>query len=617
MQTRRLFVQALVLVTLLPFAAVGADILAEVPSDALGFVVVHDLATLEGKIERLSSVTGRNLPRPLTFLKAMAGVSEGVDSNGDFLLAFFPDAGDGQIQFCVWLPIRDYDQFLKSVRGTESRPIAAATLAGENVIIARHNDWALIMDPEQRTRLADLASSTPSSTVIANWKDWIASNDVTGVAFSTGLHQFSDWLSGDDPEHADENPFGSLNNPRHQRGFQLVAFNGSPKEILQSTRQQFQEWLAAAPEMAAALQQVPVAACGIRVDKDNNAAFSFRAAMDRDLAGELADSTPTRHQELPFSGYAGGGFAMQAAGHVSRSLLSAVGTTYLRRTVADLKAEERTELRADALKQMEEAIEQAAAEVNGVHLLSQPGEKPQPVYTNEFATLRVTSAKKFVDHAGEVMRLWNTANRDAKGGTRLVFDVEETKIGQHAAQHYSLDVAALDGGVALPEIRQAMERLFGPGGKLQAWVVTVDDNTVLVAIATPDQVTALANVLDKKQPIEWKSPDFAQTNALLPAEASGRMFVDLHRYVDWQNRETAAMNSTPIIGAKPTVDFPTSPPVGVAFGIRASEAWCDVVAPVDTLAAASRFYEQKQRSPVPRLRSRVVAPRPAIAPMPR
>lgn len=616
MHTLRRLVCALVLAVLLPFIASGADVLTEVPSDALGFVVMHNLTAVEGKIDRLSSITHRTLPRPLAFLKAVAGISEGINSNGDFLLAFFPDAGDGQIQFCVWIPISDYDQFRKSVRGTESQPIAIATVAGENVILARHNDWVLIMDPEQRTRLTELATNTSSSTVVPNWKEWIEANDITCVAFATGLHQIGDWLGGDEAEHADDNPFGSLDSSQHQPDSQLVAFNGSPREMLQSVRQQFQKWLAAAPETAATLQQVPVAACGIRVDKDNNAALSFRAALDRDLAGELVDSTSPGQQSLPFSDYAGGGFAMQGAGAVSRAVLSAVATTYLRRSVADLKTEERTELQPEAVKQLEEAVEQAVAEVHGIHLLSQPGEKPQPVYTNEFVTLRVTSAKKFVEHASEVMRLWNTANRDAKGSTRLVFDVEETKVRQHAANHYSLDVAALDGGVALPEVRQAMERLFGAGGKLQAWVVTVDDNTVLIAISTPEQVTALVSVLEKKQPIDWKSPDFTQANALLPADASWRMFVDLHRYVEWQNREMAAMHGVPVIGARPAIDFSASPPVGISFAIRDNELRCDFVAPVDTVAAAAGYFEQKQRSSQ-RVRPRIVAPRPAIAPVPK
>ena len=93
------------------------------------------------------------------------------------------------------------------------------------------------------------------------------------------------------------------------------------------------------------------------------------------------------------------------------------------------------------------------------------------MYTNNFFVLRVESAAKFVEQAKEVMRLWNKANRDAKGGTHMLFDSEDTKIGEISATQYSMDVAALDGGAVVPEVRQAMERLFGPGGKLRIWIV--------------------------------------------------------------------------------------------------------------------------------------------------
>ena len=142
--------------------------------------------------------------------------------------------------------------------------------------------------------------------------------------------------------------------------------------------------------------------------------------------------------------------------------------------------------------------------MKSVAVLSQPGEQPQPVYTNNFMVLRVESATSFAEQANEVMRLWNKANRDAKGGTHMVFDVDETKVGEHAATQYGLDVAALDGGAVMPEVRQAMEKMFGAGGKLRVWIVPTDENTVLLATATAEQVAAAVKLLERKQPMDWR-----------------------------------------------------------------------------------------------------------------
>src|SRR6185503_7519351 len=149
---------------------------------------------------------------------------------------------------------------------------------------------------------------------------------------------------------------------------------------------------------------------------------------------------------LPNSAYSSGGFAMFGAGRVASPLLSAMASAYVRRTAADLVSEEKTELDPEALKELQEAVEKATEQVKSVALLSQPGEEAQPVYTNNFIVVRAASSATFAERANDVMRLWNKASRDAKGGTHMVFGVEETKVGEHSATQYGLDVASLDGG---------------------------------------------------------------------------------------------------------------------------------------------------------------------------
>ena len=60
------------------------------------------------------------------------------------------------------------------------------------------------------------------------------------------------------------------------------------------------------------------------------------------------------------------------------------------------------------------------------------------------------------------MRLWNKANRDADGETKLIFATEETKLGDRAARQYTLDFATMLGGPAVPEIRQVDGEAFWP-----------------------------------------------------------------------------------------------------------------------------------------------------------
>ncbi len=609
----------LILAASAPILARGADILTEVPNDALGFVLVHNFTAVDAKVGRLATTLQRNLPRPLSFLQAVTGISDGLNADGDFLLVLFPEAGDGQLQFCVWLPIADYDRFTKSIGAASIEGIAAATIAGEDLLVARRGDWALVMDPDQRDRLADLAAATPSPPPMPAWKPWINSNDVTVVAFAPGLQQIFAWLDedGDAGDKVDDNPFGSLNVNRSEQALVATNANRGSADALSSVKGEFQKWAAATPELTPALQQVSVAACGLRLDDNGNALAGLRVAINKQFTDELKNAEGAGRHELPFSAYAGGGFALCGAGRLPPSLLATIAAAYVRRTAADLTTEERTELDEASLEQLQDAVEQASADVHSVAVLSQPGPDSQPVYTNDFVALRVASASAFVGHANDVMRLWNKTNRDANGETRLVFDVEEIKVGDRMATQYALDVAALDGAVVVPEVRQAMEKLFGAGGKLCVWIVPTDDHTVLLAAATPEQVASAVKLLDRKQPVDWKGGEKSECNALLPAESDWRMFIDPHRYNDWLRREAADMVGVPVIGGPLVLEFPASPPVGIAGGIREGELWLDAAALAPTIKSAGAYLARSRARNSLQQRARILAPAPPPAPMPK
>jgi hypothetical protein len=613
----------LTLLILAPTASRGANILAEVPSDALGFVLIHNLSSADTKIAQLGTLLQRNIPRPLAFLKEFAGIAEGLNADGDCLLAMFPGSGgnDESLQFCVWLPVTDYDRFLSSLGATSIDGVAAATIAGEDLLVAHRGDWALLMNPDQRERIAEVASASPSTPQMPRWNKWIEANNVTVVAFSPGVRSLVSLIDGrnadqEDAESAEANGPKVAPNQYQNRRVYGPARGINFTELFESAKSEFQKWLAAMPELAGAMHQANVIGCGLRVDASGNAVTSVRVGLydeaTKGLVNDAAAPAP-----LPLSLNEGGGFVMNGAGRVPTPILTTYAKAYARYAAADLKTEERTELDETSFQRLLDAIEPAAADVRSIVLLSQPGEAQEPVYTNNFVAIHVDSATEAIDHAKEVMRLWNSANRDAKGETKLVFDVEETKLGERTATQYSLDMMTLEGGIVVPEVRQAMEKLFGPGGKMRLWIVPTDDHTLLLAAATQDQVTAVLKVMDKKQPIDWKRGELGESNALLPAEADWRIFIDGHRYFDWQGREKAAVIGVPVIGGPLVRDFPASPPVGIAGGFREGELWLEVATLGPTLKSADIFLNRNRSRAAFQLRARAVAPAPVPAPAPK
>lgn len=614
----------LALLTFAPACARGAEILNEVPADSLGFVLVHNLSAVDAKVGQLATLLQRNLPRPLAFLKNVTGISDGLNADGDLMIALFPspEGDEGRLRFCVWLPVADYDRFLNSIGATSIDGIAVASIAGEDLLIARRGEWALVMDPDQRGHIAELAAATAATSPVAAWRKWINSNDVTFVAFAPGVQELLAWTlaapeESTTPQPAGDNPFGARNAPANRRAIVAAAAIRTPADILESAKEAARKWSAVTPGLTDAFKQANIVGCGVRLDSNNNALTSLRIALPNELTGPLLKGASETPAELPFSIYDGGGFIVNGAGRLPAPIASALTTGYLLRTTLDLNENEgKAELDEATMKRMQEAAAKAAAEVRAAVVLSQPGEEAQPVYSNEFLTLRVASAANFVTHANEVMRLWNKANRETKSDLQIVFDVEETKVGDRAATLYSLDMAALSGGAILPEIRQTMEKMFGPGGKLRFWIVPADENTVLLASATPDQINKALATLDKKIKVEWRGDQLGETSALLPAESDWRIFVDLHRYFDWSRREAGAIVGVPVIGGPLVREFPVSPPIGIAGGFRDGEIWLDAATPALTLKSADTFLtKNRSRFPV-QLRARVVpaAPRPVPVP---
>src|SRR3954469_2490748 len=106
-------VVVLILLLLAPAPSPAADVLQEVPNDVLGFVVAHNLNAIDAKAKWLSLELRNTTFSPLAFLKAVAHVQEGLNYEGDFLLAVYPDPrGDkSHLRFGVWLPVADYARF--------------------------------------------------------------------------------------------------------------------------------------------------------------------------------------------------------------------------------------------------------------------------------------------------------------------------------------------------------------------------------------------------------------------------------------------------------------------------------------------------------------------------
>jgi hypothetical protein len=594
---------ALLLLTASEHVCRAADVLQHVPGDALGLVVIRDLAATDAKVQRLLNRIQLRSIGPLAFLRATTGIEDGLNTSGDFLLAVVPgNGGTARPKICIWLPIKDYDQLVRSLGGQPGRGITAISLAGEDLLIARQDEWALVMDPDQRSRMADMLAEAPMALDrMPSWNGWAGKNDITVAALPKGIQKILELSTMTSPpgrssdaaarDQSTDDLFGPMN-PRAAEGSGEIVDNRLESWLAAGLQRSVGALLTASPRFSQLAGSMQSLACGVRFDDAGNARAGLRASWPGDSI--ILQAPAQARSALPPTLFDKGEFVLHVAGTWPTALTSLAAGTYARLVVDELKSQEGIQLDDETVSRYVQAVEQAAAEVTSFNVLTLPGENHQGVYTNGFVVVRATSAEKFLDLASEVIRLWNQMNREAEGGPRLVFDVAELPVANRTTVQYSLDLAAADGAPAIPEMRQAMERLFGPGGKLTLLLVKVDEQTTLLAAATLHQLTEMLQRLDRRQPTDWSIEPFAGVNRLLPQQAAWRAYLSPHGYTTWSARRMDAIVGVPVIGGPLVKEFPRAPPIGAAGGVRENELWIDLGVPVETISGAGTYLQRLQ-----------------------
>jgi hypothetical protein len=583
-----------------PVATRAAEVLRNLPADANGFVVARNLAAVDRKVEHLIS----NLKlayhpevqaiNPLAWLHA-AGIREGLDTSGDLLLAVLPPQADGQRpQFSVWLPVANYEPFVAALGGSANQRITAVTIAGEDLLVARQEKWVLVMDADQRERMEQvLGAATPRQQTLS-WTDWLDTQDVAVVALSGGVRDALKWATESDAADAADQAVEEINEDDiFDLAPQQPSRGQSALPILIKIQLTLRQWLSRSTKALEWAHDTEAIGVGLRLDDEGNALAGIRVTMKANSEFAAATSRDGFRGEALPALYQGGEFIVAAGGALPRPLTSAMASAYVRSIIDEMKTQEQLDIDEATLARFYQEVEQAADMVQAIAVFATPGDEQDGVYTNNFAAVRVTSADAFVDHAGEVMRLWNQMNREARRGTQLIFDVKDVPIRERDTKEYSIDIAAADGGPALPEIRQAMEKLFGPGGKLRFFIVPVDDQTVLLAAATPEQIASTLQALAVIQPNDWNRDPLGVTNRLLPREADWRAFFSPNGYTKWNARKMNAITG-PVFGGPLIKEFPASPPIGAAGGVNERELWADFAAPVQTIRALGAYRQPKR-----------------------
>lgn len=568
-----------------------AELLDQVPRDALGFVVVRNLAETDAKAGLVLGAAGSRLPGPLALLKSIAGIQAGLDERRDMMVVLLPSAGDPiSFSLALWLPVADYDALVHSLDGDPGRRVGAVTLAGEDLLITRHEDWAVIMDPDQRDRLEMLREAQASSPrQVRDWASWVAANDAAVVVLPSGMklllalaqrEQLFEPLPSAAPAAPHDDLFGPTQPP--------PPIAGSWPAIRQSIR----ATIAERPELARWAAEAQGIACGLRLDQAGSAVIGAKLSFADGVLPKSADQSVAAEPAQVPQLFSSGEFVVVGGGQVSPRWVVPAVAPYVRQVASDLTNNYAIPVAEDDVARFRTAAERAVGKVRAFAVLTRPGSGNEAVFTNNFLALRVGQAQEFLDIAAECVEIWNEMLGKPDAAMKLVFKSREITVAERKGTEYSIDMAAAVGAPAIPEARASIEKLFGPGALFRLQMVSLDDETVLLAAATEEQVAEVALGMQKPMAAGQNEVELQQALRLLSPDRAWYVGVSPHGYTTWLKRQMDAVLGA-VIGGPIVPQFPPAPPVAVAGSAEENAIWLEAAVPIETSRAAGQFWRQR------------------------
>jgi hypothetical protein len=587
------------LVAAAPSAAAG--VLDQVPRDALAVVVVHNLSQVDARAAKLFEALGVPLPGPLKLLESFAGVAAGLDTGRDLLVVLLPSENEGQpFHLALWLPAGDFDGLVRSLEGDPQRPIAAVTIAGEDLLVARRGDWAVVMDPDQRERLERIDAGSEPPRQLTDWTAWAANNDVALVALPAGIRAAWAWLDKQ-PRVEDQTTAPTV--PADDDLFGPPRGQNPADDFWPALLATFRSLMADAPQLERWIAEAQGVGCALALNDAGDAVVRLRIELPDEALPVHATAVALRPLPAPPQLFDSGEFIIAGSGWVARRWSVLAVAPHLRNLTQELATDWGVAPDEDAVAEFRRAAENAVADIDGFAILTRPGQGKEGVFTNSFLAVRVASDAKFVEHAGETMQRWNGMFDQEGAVLKLVFASQPVTVAGRPGTEYSIDMASAEmaaalGAPAIPEFRQSLEKLFGPEGKIRVQLVAVDERTVLLALATEEQAAEAIKLLgetrstaDTAEVIGAADGPLRTANDLLAARADWRLYFSPHGYVRWQQRKLDAVLG-PVIGGPIIRDLPASPPIAAAGGLAEQTAWVEFAVSSETLQTLSRYLRQ-------------------------
>lgn len=565
-------------------AAHGEGIFDHVPADALGVVVVRNLAAADAKIQTLeqvfAGVTDAPLPAPLALFKAATGFGEGLDENGDALLALLVgDDERGDPKPMLLIPVSDYARFAAAIGADDSGEVARVRIAQQEVLAARRGDHALFMNVEHRPTMEAMLAAPPTKAlpVFDELAGWLQHADVAGVV----LPRYVDIFVKYGPESNEEvRSAATLELAELGGGAALVGMNAGfaiNARLIEFMR-----------------TDVQAIAVGAEVDAASSVRLSQRILLKPD--GPLASLEPAARPEgSPLAGVPDLPFVVGGGGPLPKGWADALAR-FARSVTHDLREAYGFDGFEDPQWEQVEESWRLSLQHGYEGFVMLVGDKGAPLIGNVYNLMQVDDSAAYLESLRRSTEMWNPLTRQSSSDLKLIYELADVEVAGRKGLLVAADVAGAAGDEEYPLMKVMWETALGRGGHYRHFYIPLDEKTVLAVIGDEAQA---------RQGVAWATAnerglaDSAHVKAtadLLAPAATWTFYLSPPGCVAWYERLYGLL--TAHFGA-PAIKLPTyaaGPPIGVGVTLDRKALQIDAVAPWQALRDMVAFTIEAKKS---------------------
>jgi hypothetical protein len=570
---RRLAVAALLMVCVLLRATSPApaaeDILKLVPESALGFVVINRPADLDAKLQSLAGKLQLPPLSALTMIKQTCKIQEGLDEHGTIGVIALPPDKEGALPIGILLiPVTDYDKFFKpyELKELKEEGVAEVQIFDAQLYTRNIGGYAALTDGSHKEVLSkkNLKIADKPAAALAPWQQWLASKDVAAVILQPGLKAIS--AKGQEAIRAMK-PI-------------MLAQAGEQGKMAAAVFDVYADLLQAA--------QKEVATAGIALELDKHNVLRLTKRLLLVPGGQCAQLVAEWHapaQNL-LAGLPDEPFVVAGGGALS----DAMSEQFMKFSMNLMKSmHDVYGLSDEQIDKMSKAQLQVQG-LKGTHSMSMlfgVGQSGQPIFSNAVTVMRVKDSQAYLKDYAKSIAQYNEIVKEAKSPMLPAMELEKSKVGDIPALQLTITMPQVASQV--PASAKMIETMYGPGGKLLAWLAPADKETLVLGYVDKKHVLQTIEAIKQGKLGLAGNAGLVKTAASLPSDAVLTGYLSPAGTIDFVKRIMSAI-LPPEAGFNPNIpEFPKAPPIGMAVTTAHDELQACLVVPPEVLQAIAQY----------------------------